>query len=273
MPPAQALERLARSLNAEVLEQLSLASSVGHRGESGRGREEIIRRFLRRVTPQEFEIDTGFVIDGNGETSRQVDIVIHRAANYPVFEIAGVKHFMVEAVVAVIENKADIDSQRILRDAIENICSVKRLDRTGGGRNKRRLGAFTSGDLEPDSHNDQVFGAIVTETGLSRDLVTKVLAEHYSSNPRREWLNMYAALRDFATGFLTDDQPPEFVTNPYRAKILTTSDPSSPTSQPPLIDLAFFLTWFLHTAHYVAVHPDLYLPFSHSHRGAIDLPG
>ncbi len=78
---------------------------------------------------------TGFVIDGSGSVSGQVDLVLYRNDYYPIFEIGGVKHFPVESVVAVFEIKASTDSKNKLQGALDQIESVKALDRTGGGTN------------------------------------------------------------------------------------------------------------------------------------------
>lgn len=124
-----------RSLASEVLHQLELVNAIAHPGENGRARETIIRSFLQKFVPRGFGIDTGFVVDAHGTMSKQVDIVIYRDDYHPVFEIGGVRHFMVESVAAVIENKARVESRKVLGSALDNLRSVKGLDRTGGGRN------------------------------------------------------------------------------------------------------------------------------------------
>ena len=96
------------ALNREVLTELDLARAISHPGESGRAREQIIAAFLDRLLPHSFSISTGFVIDATGAISRQIDIIIYRNDYHPVFEIGGIKHFLVESVAVVIENKASI---------------------------------------------------------------------------------------------------------------------------------------------------------------------
>lgn len=75
------------------------------------------------------------MIDAAGGISNQIDIVIYRDDYHSTFEIGEIKHFMVESVVAVIENKASMASSAALRQAFDNIKSVKRLDRTNKGNN------------------------------------------------------------------------------------------------------------------------------------------
>src|SRR5215472_8229321 len=133
--PAPLVSEILQSLNREVINQLDLAGAIEHPGENGRAREQIITSYLHRMVPREFGIDTGFVFDACGNISRQIDVVIYRIGYHPVFEIGGIKHFMVESVVAVLENKASIGSRDKLQSAPDNTKSVKTLDRTNGGTN------------------------------------------------------------------------------------------------------------------------------------------
>src|SRR5688572_19697791 len=109
--PPEPIASIIRSMHDEVMLQLVLTNRIHHSGENGRAREDIIRRFLRRFVPAGLGIDTGFVVDSTGGISRQIDIVIYRDNYHPVLEIGGLKHFLVESVVAVIENKAAITSR------------------------------------------------------------------------------------------------------------------------------------------------------------------
>ena len=155
-----------------------LLGKPGHRGFRPRrkhrpprrerpGREAAIRSFLADILPPDFGIDTGFVIDALGGISKQVDIVVYWKSRYPVLEVGGVKHFMIESVAAVFEIKADIGSEAVLKEALENIASVKGLDRTGEGRN-RVMDAHPR-PLDPLQTQDQVFGGIVTGHSMTVD--------------------------------------------------------------------------------------------------------
>lgn len=90
----------------EALAELDLAQSLTHPGEAGRAREETVRRYIRKFIPDTFAVATGFVMDVHGNVSKQVDIVVYRSDYSPVLDVGGIKHFFVESVAAVIENKA-----------------------------------------------------------------------------------------------------------------------------------------------------------------------
>ena len=237
------------ALNSEVLNELDLAKSISHPGESGRAREQIIAAFFRRLLPRLYSISTGFVIDATGGISRQIDMVIHRTDYHPVFEIGGIKHFLIESVVVVMENKASITSVETLHKALENIKSVKELDRTNRSKNYT-LPSFQQGSpCNPDEFQHQVFGAIVTEQSLSRETLKQELLSFLRANPnRRYWPNAYADVRNLTAGYLKSVDPPEATVIPSEARYLGLTDSSSENFVPPLIELGFEVMNFLRVA-------------------------
>lgn len=107
---------------------------VAHPGELGTGREEIVRQFLRAYLPKRFDVATGFAFDSKGNVSRQLDIIIANALVCPRFETAGGKRFYpCESVVAVGQVKSSLTSVEALHEALDNLQSVKELDRSAGG--------------------------------------------------------------------------------------------------------------------------------------------
>lgn len=129
---------------------------VPHFGERGAGREEVLRRFLSDYLPKRFLVDTGFVFDHSGACSNQMDIVIVDSAACPLFEDAGGRKFYpVEGVVAVGQVRSSATSLEKWQSALDNLESVKVLDRSGGGH------SCSMDDGMPlnheDDHLDQVF--------------------------------------------------------------------------------------------------------------------
>jgi hypothetical protein len=259
--PAPLVVDILQSLNREVINQLDLAAAIEHPGESGRAREQIIARYLGRLTPKEFAVDTGFVFDAQGNISRQIDLVIYRIGYHPVFEIGGIKHFMVESVVAVLENKASIGSRDTLYTALNNIKSVKALDRTNRRTNYLIVGGQQGPGVDPDEFKHQVFGAIVTERSLKRDSLKAALLDFLGAEPdRRHWPNMYADVRGPCARFLKGSPNPNEVTAiPAEAEYLCLTDPDADSYLPPLLDLTFELINFLRVAPIVDYKPTAYL--------------
>ncbi len=257
--------KIVESLDEGVKNQLKLTSAVQHPGESGRARENIIREFIRKLVPESFGVDTGFVIDAQGSISRQVDIVIYRTDYHPTLNIGGVKYFLVESVVAVLENKARITDVDTLKRALENIASVKKLDRTGNGKNIV-LGGLGE-KVDPLCFAHLIFGAIVTQESLNRDTLAKELVKYSKESPRDQWLNLYIDVNSFAILYArnrkADDSAPGswpqvFTTDPFKAEELFVSDPGTSKGPPPIGDLGQELMNFIRVAARIDFLPTAY---------------
>jgi len=257
------ITKILTALNNEVLNELELAKSIHHPGESGRAREQILAEFIKKLLPKSFDVSTGFVIDATGAMSRQVDLVIYRNDYHPVFKIGGINHFMVESVAAVIENKASIKNSAALNQALENIKSVKSLDRTNKGRN------YTCNEEErnrvnPDAYQHQIFGAILTEESLSKDRLAKELIKYLEKNPRNLWPNLYTDVRHTSGFFYKKGKPNLGFVEPDIAKYFVLTDETEKNFIPPLLDLAFVILGFLRVSPQIDYNPEDYLKLGSS---------
>lgn len=263
---------LAVALCTEVIEELNLAKSIGHGPESGRAREEIVRRFLRRLMPSGYGIDTGFVIDSSGHISKQIDIIIHRTGYHPVFDVAGIRHFMVESVAAVIENKSRLTSKSSLREAFENIASAKALDVTGGGTNRVVIG----GNLGPlvvdhiDDVNLNILGAVITADSVTPATYLDVVVDFCQSHERRLWPSIYVAIADFAGIFMKETPSGEraITTSHSEMQYAGVTVRSLPQCVEPLRDLAQRLANVLRIFSLIDFNLIAYFPGSTGHTGA-----
>ena len=105
-----------------------LAPSPGTKGGS---REKAVRDKLRQLLPSGIGVDTGFVIDSQGNVSRQLDLVLYEYGTCPVFrlnESSGASFYPCEGVFAVGEVKSTIGTKEA-EDIIEKVASVRRLTR------------------------------------------------------------------------------------------------------------------------------------------------
>lgn len=273
MGPPKVVLDILDGLNDEVSRQLEVAKSIAQPGESGRAREEIIRRFLHRVTPEGFGVDTGFVFDSNGNLSRQIDIIIYHRDYHPVFEVGGVRYFMAEGVAAAIENKAAVGSRTVMLDAIDAVSSVKRLDRTGGGSNYYVSPGSFFQSVQPKAFSSQVFTAVIAQTGMTRASIADVLSEHIATNPRELWLNFFASLDTCAALYLAEfDGGRRIGADTSKAELLVVSDPQMPDAKPPLLDFVLELLNFLRVAQLIDYSPSRYFPWGTAGDIAIPLP-
>jgi hypothetical protein len=207
------------------------------------------------------------VIDASGGTSRQVDLIVHRLAHYPFFEIGGVRHFPVESVVAVLENKASMASSRDLKQALENVESVKRLDRSNGGENNVLGGAFqaTSERVDPNRWTHQIFGALITEQSLSRDAVKMQLFDFMAARERRLWPNMYVDVSNLIIKY--GREPGLAQPEPHQADFLLVSPRIGDTPRIlPLVELAYEIINFSLAADWIQFSPTAYLGVRHGGR-------
>jgi hypothetical protein len=105
----------------------NLNALVSHHGELGRITEEIIKGALERLLPKRYSIGTGIIINSNGDSSAQTDIVIYdEFYNRPLLSEYGVHVFPVECVYATIEVKSTLDSDS-LKKSVADIMRVRKI--------------------------------------------------------------------------------------------------------------------------------------------------
>lgn len=200
---------------ARVAEQFrigfeELTRHIEHPGESGGAREALLRRVLSDFLPKRVEVGSGFVIDASGGQSRQVDIVIYDSGLGTVFDVGGVSFFPCETVIAVGSVKTRIESNDALQDTLENIASVKALDRSNGGTNLPVTGPGYS--MTPPfhfkpatEHRDQILGFIFTGVSMKEETLIAALQAWNSAHPPTVWPNIYCDFTRFLVSYETDD--------------------------------------------------------------------
>ena len=111
--------------------QLDLsARSITHNGVMGEVNEQHFLQVLRRYLPRRYEVDRGIVIDSNGATSDQIDIVIFDHQYTPTLLDQQSHRFIpAEAVYCVLEVKPTV-SKQYLEYAADKARSVRELQRT-----------------------------------------------------------------------------------------------------------------------------------------------
>ena len=267
------IKTLLHALNQEALAHLDAAAQIPHPGESGRTRENIMASVIAKLLPGNLSVSTGFVIDATGRRSKQIDLVVYRTDYHPVFSIGGIKHFLVEAVAAVIENKASITSRETFRQAVDNIKSVKSLDRTNRGKNRTLLGSERWMEVDPDNHFHQILGAILTEESLINETLREEWTSFCLTNERNHWPNFYADVRHFFASYLASIVPFRQTSNTAEAKRFYISADVPVLDMPPLINFIRELITFLRITPLIEYHPSDYLgaPDVGGHSWALDL--
>lgn len=102
---------------------------IPHSVEKGALVEHQFRSHLTEILPEKIGVSHGFVIDSNGEVSKQMDIILYDKLNTPrIFSSDGAQIFPVEATYACGEIKTTLNS-KALKDSFEKCLSYKRLCR------------------------------------------------------------------------------------------------------------------------------------------------
>jgi hypothetical protein len=194
------LEASGKRMREDLAERL-----VSHPGELGRGREEILREFLRAYLPKRFEISTGFAFDSKGKVSKQLDIIISNSLRCPHFETAGGNRFYpCESIVAVGQIKSSLTKRKEFLDVMANLESAKSLDRSAGGTAIDT--AFGEQIDSVGNYLHQIFTFVfVVGDVLAQDSMHNELMDHIMSTAPHVWPNLVFAMDKYLATFCCDD--------------------------------------------------------------------
>lgn len=120
-------EAFAAEQNA-LKSRLELASrSITHNGELGAVNEQSFIDFLRQNLPQRYAVNSAIILNSEGKSSDQIDVVIHDRFYSPTLLSQNKRAFVpIEAVYAIFEVKPTIN-KTYLEYASEKAQSVMRL--------------------------------------------------------------------------------------------------------------------------------------------------
>lgn len=121
------LKRYFQDISKILKSQSELSSNISHHGLIGQNREVFIQNFIKKSFPQKFVIGTGEIIDSSDNLSKQADIVIYDEF-MPSFDYGASKHFLSGGVLAHIEVKSNLNSEK-LKEALDTTKSIKSLNR------------------------------------------------------------------------------------------------------------------------------------------------
>ena len=141
---------------------------------------------------------------------------------------------------------------------MDNIKSVKVLDRTNQGKNYLVIGSNQGAPINPDNFQHQIFGAILTEQSLSKETLRQELFQFMQVNPRNTWINFYADVRNLSATYLASTNPSVATVVPADAVYLGITDSAAENFVPPLIELAFEVVNFLRVTPLIDYKPSDY---------------
>ena len=118
------------SIQKTIHEEYELSTSIRHRGERGRQRENGLLVFLRENLPMAYGVATGEIIPFQGAVaSPQCDIIIYDQLRMPILgRSKAVQQVPLEAVYVVIECKSVLN-KAALKDAETKFSKIQALPR------------------------------------------------------------------------------------------------------------------------------------------------
>lgn len=178
------LKQLFEGLQSQMLSQLNTNREfITHPGSKGDALENAWIEWLIKYLPNRYSVDKAIIIDSEGNTSQQIDIVIYDNWFTPfIFSQNGFHYIPAEGVYAIFEVKPDIrgtaNQKCYIEYAAEKIESVRILKRTttsminsGVKRDPRPLtkiigGILTSTNSFSHVNNDTIKKHITEQTGF-----------------------------------------------------------------------------------------------------------
>lgn len=120
----ESLQTFFRNKRLQLLAAAAEADTP-HPGLLGAHREALVRNFLTPFLPRRFSVGRGMVFGFAGR-SRECDVVIWDADNYPLIDFPEYSHFFAESVRAVIEVKSRYSTPE-LDDVLSKSLSIRSI--------------------------------------------------------------------------------------------------------------------------------------------------
>lgn len=172
------LKSLFMGLQNQMTTQLNTNREfITHPGSKGDALENAWIEWLQKYLPNRYSVDKAIVIDSEGNTSHQMDIIIYDNWFTPfIFSQNGFHYIPAEGVYAVFEVKPDIQGhvkeKTFIEYTAEKIESVRTLKRTS-------TDMINSGRKFPPRPLTKIIGGILTSTNTySHHNANKTIISH-----------------------------------------------------------------------------------------------
>ena len=125
------VDKFIADIGVDLVNDFERARGATSPSAVGDAMEVPVRERLEQILPRGIAVGSGFVIDANGDTSSQTDVVLYERDICPVFSInntPGTAFYPCEGVIAVGQIKS-ILTKPLLEQEFRKIASVKQLQR------------------------------------------------------------------------------------------------------------------------------------------------
>ena len=197
------LSALFYGMQGQMRSQLSTNREfIHHPGSKGDALENAWIEWLQNYLPNRYSVDKAIVIDYQGNTSDQIDVVIYDNWFTPfIFNQNGFKYIPAEGVYAVFEVKPDIQGKvgdiNYIQYAGQKIASVRRLDRTS-------TSMINSGQKLSARPLTKIIGGILTTTNSFTRYHNNTIEKHIKSLTDLERIDL-GCIVDYGSFFVQYD--------------------------------------------------------------------
>jgi len=187
---------------------------INHPGSKGDSLENAWIEWLRKYLPNRYSVDKAIVIDHEGNTSHQIDVVIYDNWFTPfIFSQNGFHYIPAEGVYAVFEVKPDIgdssDGKTNIEYAGEKIESVRKLLRTS-------TSMINSGRKFSPRPLTKIIGGILCSTNSYTHKNNNTIEGHLKNQKGLKSIDM-GCVADYGS-FYVDFEPSEEITEASQEK-------------------------------------------------------
>lgn len=185
------LSEMYKEIQIEMMSSLNLSSPIPNPTMKGDATEYDWINFFSKYLPKRYSVDRGIIIDSNGDTSKQIDIIIYDTQySYFVFNKYNEKNktlmIPAESVYAVFEVKQSLNNAN-MEDAEEKAKSVRKLNRTSAPI--RHAG----GNYPPKKLHEISAGLLTTKFGWNSQIQDNVI-EKLRSEGHDERLDLVCSI-------------------------------------------------------------------------------
>lgn len=134
-------DRILSSLETELHKRYEISSTIRHRGEKGRQRENGLAVFLKEYLPSAYGVATGELISIEGSNlSPQCDLIIYDRLITPIIgKYDAVQQVLISGTYCVIEVKSAITKSN-LKDTEQKFTKIRKLNLSQESHGKKQFG-------------------------------------------------------------------------------------------------------------------------------------
>lgn len=209
------IKLLFAGLQKQMIAQLNTNREfITHPGSKGDSLENAWIEWLRTYLPNRYNVDKAIVIDSEGNTSHQMDIVIYDNWYTPfIFTQNGFHYIPAEGVYAVFEVKPDIkgnvDDKNYIEYSAEKIESVRVL--------KRKAAGFINGGIPRTARPlTKIIGGILCSTNTYTRNNNSTIKGHIQNQTKLKTIDL-GCIADYGSFYVDYDPNDEIIDAGHKA--------------------------------------------------------